>query len=351
MRAGFLARYAEDEGASSRVRVYQFLEPLRGLGIDARVLPRPSRQRPGSEWTYVPRAMTMARWSDVVVLQKPNQRPALINALMTLNQRIIVDFDDAVWAPPNGPVDGGSAGPYLELERRLLHAIGRAGWVTTGNSYLAQWAADRCPDARITVINESFDMSATHLLKEASSSGPVVIGWMGSPGNIIDLGPVLPVLRNLVDGASVRFRVISGRRPALDGLEWEFEQWDQDREVQALLAFDIGIMPLLDNERSRGRCGFKAIQYMAAGLPVVASRVGGALDVVDHGVTGYLAQTDAEWTTALETLMGNVALRAEMGANGRRRAEREFSLDTNLARMVEVMRSRADGSRHRATGS
>jgi glycosyltransferase involved in cell wall biosynthesis len=116
-------------------------------------------------------------------------------------------------------------------------------------------------------------------------------------------------------------------------------QWSEDREIADIQEMDIGIMPLPDTPWMRGKCGFKLIQYMACGLPVVASPVGVNQDMVGHGVNGFLAETPAEWTEALRKLVTDDALRQRMGAKGREMVKNQYSLQAQGPRVAELLRS------------
>ena len=115
-------------------------------------------------------------------------------------------------------------------------------------------------------------------------------------------------------------------RSTLPAVPTEHVPWTEAAEVAAIAEFDVGIMPLADEPWERGKCGYKLIQYMACGLPVVASPVGVNRQIVEHGVNGFLAETPTQWDEALRTLLADPALRQRMGQAGRQKVERQFSL-------------------------
>jgi len=125
----------------------------------------------------------------------------------------------------------------------------------------------------------------------------------------------------------------------------ELRPWAEETEASEIQAFDVGIMPLDDTEWERGKCGYKLLQYMAAGRPVVASPVGVNPDIVEPGVTGLLARTPEEWRTALTRLRDDPGLRARMGAAGRRRVEADYSLDIAEPRLRALLQSAATATR------
>jgi glycosyltransferase involved in cell wall biosynthesis len=119
----------------------------------------------------------------------------------------------------------------------------------------------------------------------------------------------------------------------------EILPWSEETEVALLQTCDVGIMPLPDEPWTRGKCGFKMIQYMACGLPVVASPVGVNKEIVEHGVNGFLAVTNDEWLTALSTLRDNPELRRKMGAAGRRKVEEKYCLQVTAPQYVKLLQS------------
>jgi glycosyltransferase involved in cell wall biosynthesis len=129
----------------------------------------------------------------------------------------------------------------------------------------------------------------------------------------------------------------------MPGVQSEAVPWSEENEVEELRACDIGIMPLDDTTWSKGKCGLKLLQYMATGLPVVTSPHGGAMDIVTHGVHGFVARTDDEWVEYLSKLLRDSTLRARLGRNGRKRVEEDFSLEKWAPRLAGIIRSAAAG--------
>jgi glycosyltransferase involved in cell wall biosynthesis len=141
-----------------------------------------------------------------------------------------------------------------------------------------------------------------------------------------------------------RFTAIGIDAAAL-GLPMDSVPWSEQTEAQDIARLDVGIMPLVDAPFERGKCGYKLIQYMACGLPVVASPVGVNRQIVEHGVNGFLAETPEQWATALRTLCADPALRARMGAAGRRKVEQHYSLQVTAPRLVQILRRAAGAGR------
>ena len=333
MRVGLCPRYGPGR-ASGRVRAYQMVPRLAAAGIEPRVLPFTERSDIVGKGRYLGELLELARWADVVVLHKPPHPTWVLDAVARVNQRIVVDFDDAVWA---APASGGDPGLHRELGRRLSHAIALARFVTTGSDLLARAVRRGYPDADVTVVPSSVELAADGRMKEHRPAQRPVLGWVGSPENLEDFEPALEGLRSL--GDAIEVRVVSSR--PLEALpDARFIPWSVESAAEALLSCDVGLMPLRDDQRSRGRCGFKAIEYMAAGLPVLASDVGATREVVEDGESGYVIGETSDWVPRVEELASDPALRARMGAAGRARVEQRFSAEAVAPRLIGVLQRR-----------
>jgi glycosyltransferase involved in cell wall biosynthesis len=320
------------EQPGSRLRALQWVPHLEREGFAVKVLPWAVRSR-ADVARYAVAAAQMARWADVTVLFKPCQPARLIDLLRRSSRRTLVDFDDAVWAPIPGQVSQ----PWHErLRRRLIHAVRSADGVLVGSHQLAHWCADVAPSVPVTWMPTCVDLD-DYTDAKRSWDGPPVVGWIGSSANLRDLEIVGTVLRDLIAEGRASLTVVCDRPSQIDGLPSRFVRWSLERESYDLLGLDIGIMPLEDSERSRGRCGFKAIQYMASGLPVVSSAVPGPSEVVTDGVTGCIAADENAWRRHLEGLVSDASLRQRLGVAGRADAEARFTLQANLARFVCVL--------------
>jgi len=155
------------------------------------------------------------------------------------------------------------------------------------------------------------------------------VGWIGSPSTASYLQRLVAPLAALGEEGAVRFVVIGGRAPDMRNVEVTELPWSEQSEVDLINSFDVGVMPLPDDEWARGKCAFKLIQYMACAIPVVASRVGANVDVVQPDC-GFLACDDRQWLDALRTIRDGVALRARMGDAGRAHVIRNYSLQRNV---------------------
>jgi glycosyltransferase involved in cell wall biosynthesis len=233
------------------------------------------------------------------------------------------------------------------LVRRLLGAkIDRlmrgAAVVVAGNGYLA--ARARAAGARdVAIIPSVVDLDRYPVVPPTASCPPV-IGWMGSPSTADALDVIAPALARVCAAGRARV-VLVGVTPGRRAWPFPCEErpWVDGREAADIAGFDIGIMPLADEPWSRGKCGYKLVQYLACGRPAVASPVGVNPAIVIDGETGLLASSEDQWVAALDRLAGDAALRARLGAAGRVHVEAQYALQRTAPLLADVLRRAAGG--------
>ncbi len=337
-------------GASSRVRLGQFVPGLAEAGIAVYAVPLLSDAyirdlyagRPRRRWplaaSYARRVWAMRARVDMLWVEKELLpfAPAWAERLLLAGRPYVVDYDDATFHSydlhPNRLVRR----MYGRKVDRLMRA---ASLVVAGNAYLAERA--RAAGAqRVEILPSVVDMAAYGATSPAAGR-PFTIGWVGSPGSERLLDGVAGVLAESVT-AGARLVLVGASERALPGVPHETRLWTKETEAADIAAFDIGIMPLADSPWERGKCGFKLIQYMAAGRPVVASPVGVNAEIVVEGETGFLAGDPAAWRVALARLRADPSLRATMGATGHARAEARYSLAVAGPRFADLLRSALD---------
>jgi hypothetical protein len=262
-----------------------------------------------------------------------------------------VDYDDAVFHRYDL---NASAAVRAVLGKKLDHLMAAATLVTAGNAYLADRATRagaRWVEIVPTVVDAELYRVRTAPSDQGPSDtgrsdmGPARIGWIGSPSTWAEyMVPMMPMLAEVAGRAGARIMAVGAEREAGVHPLLENRPWSEDREVADILDMDLGLMPLMDTPWARGKCGYKLIQYMACGLPVIASPVGVNRDIVQHGVNGFLAETDAEWRAALATLLGDPALRMRMGQAGRAIVEERYSLQVWGPRVAEMLVRAATGT-------
>ena len=243
----------------------------------------------------------------------------------------IYDFDDAFYLKYRN-VNVGPMKPLLD--KKFENMVRCATTVTAGNKVLEQFALKLNPKTLIlpTVVD-------THrfLPRRLLASGDhFTIGWIGSPSTSRYLSQLALPLSELGREGPVRFLVVGGSAPAIPNVDVIEVAWREDTEVELLNQFDVGVMPLPDDDWARGKCAFKLIQYMACGVAVVASPVGANVDVVSSG-TGFLASNSEEWLGALRELRDNPVSRWRLGEHGRDRVVANYSLARNLPKMASLI--------------
>ncbi len=244
----------------------------------------------------------------------------------------VYDFDDAFYLKyRSGRM--GVARPLLG--RKFDTVIAGAAAVTAGNHVLAQYA--RQYNANTHYLPTVID-TGRYLPRPASRSGRVfTVGWIGSPSTAPYLSELVAPLSAIGQEGPVQFIVIGGKAPAVPNVTVDEIDWHEHTEVDLINSFDVGVMPLPDDDWARGKCAFKLIQYMACAVPVIASPVGANADVVS-AECGLMAATPQEWADALRLLRDQPGKCADMGQAGRERVVQHYSLDRNLPMLAGVIR-------------
>ena len=349
MRVLLLARYGR-LGASSRMRTYQYLPTLTASGIrvteaplfgDSYVL---SLQNGAIVFSEVVRAyikrlqavLTSTRY-DLLWIEKEALPwiPAWIEQLVLPGGvPYVIDYDDAVFHYYD---QHRYRAVRAVLANKHLEIIRRAALVVAGNEYLADYA--RAAGAgQVEVIPTVVDLRRYDLESRRAENGNEIptIGWIGQRSTAGFLGPLVPLFERLLRDGTARIVAIGINAESL-GLPMRSVGWAEETEAQSLSTVDIGIMPLVDGPFERGKCGYKLIQYMASGIPVVASPVGVNSQIVEHGINGFLATTVEKWEQALRALLEDASLRKRMGAAGRAKVEREYCIQVTAPKLVQLL--------------
>lgn len=211
--------------------------------------------------------------------------------------------------------------------------------VSCGNRYLLDYTGKHNPHAILnptTIDTESWH-NPDQVPVGMDRGEMVVIGWTGSHSTLKYLDIVAPLLLKIESNfPHVQIMIIADRKPRLRLNSFLFLPWNEETEIQDLTKIDIGIMPLPDDEWSKGKCGFKALQYMALGKPVVASAVGVNTSIIQDGVNGFLCSKLDDWDGALTTLIKDKGLRTQMGRNGREKVIGHYSVVSNSANFLSL---------------
>jgi len=342
IRVGFLALQAPNLSPSQRYRIEAYLPWLERHGISVRydwILDRDAlgvfygphnaaskaRIAAGAALKRLG-SVTGARDIDVFLVQREAffLGAAWSEWLAHLRAPLVYDFDDAIWIKATS--DANRRFAWLKNVEKVPRIVQMAHTVLAGNEYLARWA--RNYSGRVTVVPTSVDTDRFAPMTTRKSGGSVNIVWSGSPSTVAHLRPLLPVLEQVkaAYGDRVSIRVMGDPAFEYRPLEIRGEPWSPDAELALLHEMDIGVMPLPDNEWTRGKCGLKGLLSMAMGTATVMSPVGVNTQIVRHGENGFLATSDDEWFDVLSTLIEDEGLRTRMGAAGRATVVDRYSI-------------------------
>jgi glycosyltransferase involved in cell wall biosynthesis len=285
-------------------------------------------------------AVTRLERFDVVLIHRAAclAGPALVERLIARRKPVVFDFDDAIYlldTTAQNRIFG-----WLKFPGKTASLCRISRHVVTANDHLAKYA--RRFNRNVAVVPSSIDTERYRPRHTLRATRQVVLGWTGSATSQVHLEAFAPVLRRIVERHRVTVHIVSAYRPNLGGLPIVWKRWSADREVQDLAEFDIGIIPLPDDEWTRGKSAFKALQCMGMGLPVVCSAVGPSLELIRNGENGFLAATANEWEDILATLIADASLRERLGRAGRRTIEEQFSMTRSAYALADVLRAAVD---------
>jgi glycosyltransferase involved in cell wall biosynthesis len=246
-------------------------------------------------------------------------------------KKIIFDFDDAIWLP-NTSVNNRIAAS-LKWHHKTASICGYAFKVSAGNAYLADYA--RQFNANVIINPTTIDTVSMHNQLKEQDTSPFVIGWTGSHSTIQYLVEIIPVLQKLEKEHHFIFLIISDKAPAFQLNSLQYLPWSKETEIHDLLRMNIGIMPLTDDEWAKGKCGFKALQYMALGIPALVSPVGVNTEIVDHGINGYICSSAQDWRHHISVLIKDTGLRRQIGLAAREKVEQKYSIQANCRNFLD----------------
>jgi glycosyltransferase involved in cell wall biosynthesis len=247
-------------------------------------------------------------------------------------KKLIYDFDDAIWIPNTSEHNGFFS--KFKFYNNVPKICKMAYKVSCGNDYLRIFAAEY--NANGVYNPTTIDTEHHHNKIKDQSGNSFVIGWTGTHSTMQYMDALLPVFKRLEEKYNFTFNVIADRAPDFEIKSLKFTPWKKETEIEDLLQFNVGLMPLVDDKWANGKCGFKALQYMALGIPALVSPVGVNTRIVDDGVNGFICTTPDEWYNALSKLMDDRQLLIDLGANTRKKIEAEYSVHANAANFITL---------------
>ena len=350
MKVLLLSRY-DNLGASSRIRMFQYIPYLNSHGIEVTVNPLlgddyltdlyEGRRR--KIWPIIVACMRRlgkilaSRQYDVLWIEKelfPWLPSFAEQILESLNVPYVLDLDDAIFHSydehPNNIV-------RMLLGKKIRKVVAGATWTVVGNPYLRRYA--RKITTRVSVVPSVIDRDRySGEQSSLSKNGSFTIGWIGSPATSNCIQKIRPVLQSFCAKHDARLLLVGAGKVDLPGVPLVERSWSEETELDDIMEFDVGIMPLYDIAWHRGKSGFKLIQYMASGKPVIASPVGVNIEIVKNSTNGFIAETDADWLEALSTLYRQHEARLSMGRMGRIMVEENYCLQVTAPQILDIIR-------------
>jgi glycosyltransferase involved in cell wall biosynthesis len=247
-------------------------------------------------------------------------------------KKIIYDFDDAIWKNQSGnnPV----LIRWIKNPSKVNLLMKWSYKVSGGNQYLCDYAKKF---SKNVVYNPTtIDTENYHNKIKNQYTGKLIIGWTGSHSTLTYLYPIIPIIEKLQRKYDFEFMVICNRKPKTELKSMLFIPWNKNSEINDLLQFDIGLMPLQEDEWTLGKCGFKALQYMALGIPVLLSPIGVNKEIVTDGKDGYWCENEESWINHLSILIESEATRVEMGKRARKTVEDRYSVKSNKKNFINL---------------
>lgn len=333
MRIIFLT-HSSDQG--HRFRVEQYFPHLIAHQVE------PKWQPLSGSWKERLILYRQLPFFDVVCIQRRLLSPFEFYWIRKKSSKVLFDLDDAVMYRSSSSPRPHSLSRWLKFR----WMVKGSDVVIVGNQFLKNEVLKVDREKKVFVIPTSIDTSLYPQKKKISERPEIILGWIGTKGNLKYLKKLEPVFETLHQRfPQVKLKIVSNDFYDSSHLPIVKKPWKLEDENEDLISFDIGLMPLNDDLWSRGKCGLKIIQYLSVGVPVVCTPVGINSDIVKDGENGFWATNDQEWVDRLSTLILNQELRSQMGLKGIETVEREYSLAVTSEKFLQVLQSLGRGER------
>jgi glycosyltransferase involved in cell wall biosynthesis len=311
--------------AASRYRVLQYLPYLKEHGVQATVLPFQKG------FFKKLKLFKSVNEYDILFIQRKRFPVLWLKYIRKNARRIVYDFDDSVMYR-NSKAANPESNTRVKMFKNMVNA---SDYVIAGNEYLQKNTTPFTHN--VTIIPSPIDMSLYPLKKYSEKNDNITLGWIGATGSIHYLEKMKPVFEALGKKyEDLRLKIICNVFFDCDNITVEKKLWSEQEEVADIQSLDIGLMPLMDDPWSHGKCGLKILQCLATGVPVVCSPAGVNKEIVKNGVHGFWANTREEWIEKLEILINDPDRRERMGMEGRKRVIEHYSLEANAPRMLKI---------------
>lgn len=355
MRILFIVPYSS-EGPSNRFRIEQYLPFLKNEGIEYSIRPffgsRPYKilYKNGQfikktifliicTFFRIRDLINSCNYDIVVLHREAYPFGSIFERLFRIfAKKIIYDFDDAIFLPSVS--ESNRLVEAFKDYSKTKNIIKISNAVIAGNVYLSEYAQRF--NKNVFIVPTPIDTKKYFPFGLKSKNSEIIIGWIGSVTNIKYLDMLVNVFSGILNKYhNVYFVIVGGEWHQIKSSRIICRQWALENEVADLQSFDIGIMPLKDEEWSKGKCAFKLIEYMSVGIPAVASAVGMNKEVISDGINGFLAQNEKEWIEKLSILIEKPDLRKQMGLTGRKTVEEKYSVTVNAPKLLEIIKRNA----------
>ena len=311
-----------ERDSATRYRSLAYFDRLRASGWDA------VHMAAKATWRQRRKLLATAAAADVVVVQRKTFNPLFFHLLNSRCRRLVYDLDDAVFCRSDGT-------PSRTRARRFARIARHCSQIWAGNTYLAE--TSKRYNASVRVLPTSL-APEKYAVETQKPSGSIDLVWIGSRSTRKYLEPAVKIFDGVAARVpNLRLKIVADFDLAGHLLETAAIPWSESGEASALASAHIGVAPMPDNPWTRGKCALKVIQYMAAGLPVVSSPAGVNGEVVEHGISGFLAESPEQWQAALLTLCRDENLRGKMGRMGRKRAAEDYSIQATFPKMLAAL--------------
>lgn len=324
--------------ASTRFRVLSFIDKFNKNGVETKVLQLPPGEQPFMRLLFLLNIFLNAPKYQIIFIQKVLLPIWMLHILKILNKHIVYDWDDALYSPP--PSDIFTEKKIKSNRKKLKHSLPIYELVICGNRNLEKYT--NTFNQKTTVIPTAVDEKLfTHT--KIRNHELINIGWTGKSENLIylhELRDVFIKLENQYRG-KVRIKIVSDKPLYIDGINIiDNIKWSLENEVTDIESFDIGIMPLSDDKWTRGKCAFKLLQYMAAGVPCIGSPVGANSEVITHNYNGILVSSTEDWSQSLEELINQPEKRKTLAQNAIENIKNNYSIDVIFHRLLTALEQR-----------
>lgn len=356
MRILFLFPYPPGQAPSQRFRFEQYFELLKRNGFQLYfqsfwtenawlILYKPGRFAEKTVWFIVGlwRRLLMLfrlRKIDFVFIHREciPLGPPFIEFVIAkvLKKKIVYDFDDAIWLPNTSAENRMVA--LLKWHKKVGTTCTYSHKISCGNSFLASYARNFNPNVIVNPTTIETDLLHIPAATAQPRRDGVTVGWTGTQSTLVYMERLMPVFEKLYlkFRDKIRLLIIANKNPGFSQPFVEFRCWNKESEIADLMTMDIGVMPLTDDDWSRGKCGFKALQYMALEIPAVVSPVGVNLDIIQHHVDGFHCSTEEEWYNCLAMLVASPELRSSIGQKGRYKVISHYSVSSNASNFLSL---------------